>query len=123
MVRSDDRFSGSSDDLHSDSSNSLNHYSNKIVAKTKSGASYFIDIDKYKAVRLSDSSAPSMESDSRWFSFSNMYCFEVGDPRNMKRVEFPEIEKCLYFTLVNHPYWDWRSTTPIVDIKNVGGEQ
>lgn len=84
---------------------------------TASGAVYVIDQERGRACRLVEPETPVMDYDGYWFDFSSMRgttdMHEFGDV---------EIGKRVYFTLRNHPQWDWRLTTDVVSIEEVDDE-
>lgn len=88
---------------------------------TESGAVYRVDYNNMRAARASDNGAPAMRRDGDWFEFSAILAghdAEIGwEDRD------PELGDHMLFLVVNHPSWAWRSTTGIVDIREVTADE
>lgn len=88
---------------------------------TESGAVYRVDHDNMRAMRQPDSTTPAMRHDGDWFEFSAILAghdTEIGwEDRD------PVLGDHMLFLVVNHPSWTWRSTTGIVDIREVTAEE
>lgn len=83
---------------------------------TQHGTYYLIDLYEGKAKRVKGEGRNDMYRDGDWFQFSwlDAIDFDEGNHMNTHQIE---IGKGIYFNVINHSHYDWRSTTRVVSIE------
>ena len=86
---------------------------------TQHGTQYLIDTNNNKAMRVKADGRNDMYGDSDWFSYS-YFCpldresLSYGDHGTV------EIGKSIYFVLSEHREYDWRMSTKVDSVEEIG---
>ena len=88
-----------------------------IKATTQHGTYYLIDLNEGKAKRVKGEGRNDMYRDGEWFQFSWLDSIDFDNERYTKTNQI-EIGKGIYFNVINHPNYTWRSTTRVVSIED-----
>lgn len=83
---------------------------------TQHGTYYLIDLYEGKAKRVKGEGRNDMYRDGEWFYFSWLDGIDFDNDCYTKKHEI-EIGKGIYFNVINHPNYTWRSTTRVVSIE------
>ena len=87
-----------------------------IKATTQHGTYYLIDLNEGKAMRVKGDGRNDMYRDGEWFQFSWLDAIDFDEGKHMNTHQI-EIGKGIYFNVINHSHYDWRSTTRVVSIE------
>ena len=88
-----------------------------IKATTQHGTYYLIDLYEGKAMRVKGDGRNDMHRDGEWFQFSWLDAIDFDNNCYTKTHKI-EIGKGIYFNVINHSHYDWRSTTRVVSIED-----
>ena len=91
-----------------------------IKVTTSHGTYYIIDLNDGKAKRIKGDGRNDMYRDGEWFQFSWLDAIDFDNDRYAKTNKI-EIGKGIYFNVINHPHYTWRSTTRVVSIDEYDG--
>ena len=83
---------------------------------TQHGTYYLIDLYEGKAMRVKSEGRNDMYRDGEWFQFSWLDAIDFDEGKHMNTHQI-EIGKGIYFNVINHSHYDWRSTTRVVSIE------
>lgn len=90
-----------------------------IKATTQHGTYYIIDTALGKAKRVKGDGRNDMHRDGEWFQYTwlDSIDYDLDEPMITKSYKI-EIGRGIYFNLINHPHYDWRTTTRVVSIED-----
>lgn len=87
-----------------------------IKATTEYGTYYIIDLNIGKAKRVKGEGRNDMYRDGEWFQFSWLDGIDFENNCYTKTNEI-EIGKGIFFNIINHPQYTWRTTTAVTSIE------
>ena len=83
---------------------------------TQHGTYYLIDKETSRAKRVKGDGRNDMYGDSDWFQYHNYQAYDFDSQEFSIGIE---VGKGIFFNLINHPQYAWRSSTKVVSIEEL----